>query len=251
MPCIVIDVYDGSLAPGDTVTIVLGDRSQGSPGIRAQTFVETVHEFRVLVDPTNACVVRPVPGCPTFPVIAGETVELVCVARRDTVFVRGQDQWGNPTPRPADVTTTRHDDVWVAHSESLKLSARSNPIPFRDSRYKPFWGDLHAQSGATVGTGTEEEYFRFARDIARLDFCSQSLERIIVNTRQQSALAPFFGVSSRRKEPAHRKAFGLKRGECNGDISCSQVQRALQRIRADRTQTFKPAAYDLDKCLFA
>ena len=30
--CVVIDVYDGSLAPGDTVTVVLGERSGGSPG---------------------------------------------------------------------------------------------------------------------------------------------------------------------------------------------------------------------------
>src|SRR5437870_2301367 len=47
MQCIVIDVYDGTLAPGDTVTVVLGDRREGGPGIRAQTFVESVHEFRV------------------------------------------------------------------------------------------------------------------------------------------------------------------------------------------------------------
>src|SRR5213592_2258654 len=80
MQCVVLDVYDGSLAPGDVVTVVLGDRSQGSPGIRAQTFQESKHEFRVFVDPTNACVARAVPGCPTFPVIAGKPVELVCIA---------------------------------------------------------------------------------------------------------------------------------------------------------------------------
>src|ERR1035437_1693240 len=37
MATTVIDVYDGCLAPGDTVTLILGDRSQGSPGIRAQS----------------------------------------------------------------------------------------------------------------------------------------------------------------------------------------------------------------------
>ncbi len=39
----VIDVVDGFLSPGDTVTVILGDRSQGSPGIRAQTFQEKHH----------------------------------------------------------------------------------------------------------------------------------------------------------------------------------------------------------------
>ena len=33
--CIAIDVYDGSLNPGDTITIVLGDTTDGSPGMRA------------------------------------------------------------------------------------------------------------------------------------------------------------------------------------------------------------------------
>src|SRR5437016_3814316 len=66
MQCIVLDVYDGSLSPGDTVTVILGDRRKGSPGIRAQTFIESKHEFRVFVDPTNACVARAIPNCPTF-----------------------------------------------------------------------------------------------------------------------------------------------------------------------------------------
>jgi hypothetical protein len=79
MQCVVIDVYDGSLAPGDTVTIVLGDRRQGSPGIRAQTFQESAHEFHVLVDPTNACRPRAVAASPNVAVVAGETVQLVCI----------------------------------------------------------------------------------------------------------------------------------------------------------------------------
>src|SRR6185295_8970690 len=88
MQCIVIDVYDGSLSPGDVVTIVLGDRSKGSPGIRAQTFVESKHEFKIFVDPTNACVARAVAKWPQFPVVAGTPVELVCIARDENdVFV--------------------------------------------------------------------------------------------------------------------------------------------------------------------
>lgn len=48
--CVVIDVYDGYLGPGDTVTITYGDKSQGSLGSRSQTFCEKSFEFRVLVD---------------------------------------------------------------------------------------------------------------------------------------------------------------------------------------------------------
>ena len=102
--CVVIDVYDGSLAPGDTVTVVLGERSGGSPGIRAQTFVESAHELRVFVDPTNAAVARAVADSPKFSIVAGEAAELVCIAPSQAVvgeavevFVKGQDMWGNPT----------------------------------------------------------------------------------------------------------------------------------------------------------
>ena len=105
MKCLVLDVFDGTLAPGDVVTIVLGDRSHGSPGIRAQTFVESRHEFRILVDPTNACVVERLPSSPVFPVVAGKAIELVAIVPTQAsvgepvdIFVKGQDQWGNPTP---------------------------------------------------------------------------------------------------------------------------------------------------------
>ena len=107
-PCLVIDVYDGTLAPGDTVTITLGDQSQGSPGMRAQTYQEQVHEFRFMVDPTNAAAVSPLPTSPKFPIIAGDRVELVCILPSQAVvgqpveiFVKGQDRWVNPTPAPA------------------------------------------------------------------------------------------------------------------------------------------------------
>ena len=197
MKCTVIDVYDGSLAPGDTVTIVLGDRSQGSPGIRAQTFQESAHEFRLLVDPTNASVALPLPTSPLFPVIPGPPVELVCILPSQAVvgepveiFVKGQDAWGNPTPAPdslklvwsgegaAEIAGNRlfcrtPGTGWLLASAG-SLTCRSNPITAYSTpptRAK-YWGDLHAQTAGTVGTGTEAEYFTFGRDVARLDFAS-------------------------------------------------------------------------------
>jgi hypothetical protein len=209
--CLVIDVYDGSLAPGDTVTITLGDRSQGSPGMRAQTFQEKAHEFRLLVDPTNAAVVRPLPTSPKFPIIAGDPVELVCILPSQAVagepiqiFVKGQDYWNNPTPAPDQlsfawegagrptiegnrltlptpgcgylIVSTRDGAPTSDGAPSLvgALSCRSNPITVFEQppKYKRYWGDLHAQTEATVGTGTEVEYFTFGRDVARLDFIS-------------------------------------------------------------------------------
>jgi hypothetical protein len=197
MRCIVIDVYDGSLAPGDVVTIKLGDRSGGSPGIRSQSFVEARHEMLFLVDPTNACLVRRLPSSPVFAIVAGEPASVVVIVPTQAivgepveVFVKGEDQWGNPTPAPADVQLRWDgDDGAVLVGRSLMFheaargcviaswggsSASSNPIVglVDAPQFGKYWGDLHAQSDATVGTGTEREYFAFGRDWARLDVMS-------------------------------------------------------------------------------
>ncbi len=200
MKCLVIDVYDGSLAPGDTITLILGDRSHGAPGIRAQTFQESAHEFRLLVDPTNASVVQRLPTSPIFPVVAGPTVELVCIAPTQAligaeiaIFVKGQDRWGNPVAVTEPRLTWHGEAAVQLHGTALRfttpgsghlvaqctvdghqLTCRSNPITGYANRQpvQRYWGDLHAQSDATVGTGNEEEYFTFGRDWARLDFTS-------------------------------------------------------------------------------
>jgi hypothetical protein len=62
----------------------------------------------------------------------------------------------------------------AAEVPTLGLQALSNPIDVRaaPSSMSVLWGDLHGQTGETVGTGTMEEYFRYGRDVARLDFCA-------------------------------------------------------------------------------
>ena len=45
-----IKVVRGFLSEGDRIIVRFGDRRQGSPGIRLQTFCEETFEFRVLVD---------------------------------------------------------------------------------------------------------------------------------------------------------------------------------------------------------
>ena len=207
MKCVVIDVYDGCLAPGDTVTITLGDRSGGSPGIRAQSFIESAHELRLLVDPTNACLVERLPSSPVVAVIADAPAALVVhlptqveLDASAEIFVKGEDRWGNPTPAPAGVELRWEADADTPDTPAeilgLELKLRtlgsgrviatwdgqrvaSNPIsatpPGSEApRYRKYWGDLHAQSDATVGTGTELEYFEFGRRWAHLDvMCHQ------------------------------------------------------------------------------
>lgn len=197
MKCVVIDIYDGCLSPGDEVVVVFGDQSQGSPGVRAQSFLESAHEVRVLVDPTNACQVRPIANSPVHPIVAGEPRSLVVVVPTRArvgepvdVFVKGEDSWGNPTPAPAGVTLDWEGDPGTALADgNLSFASAgsgrvvaswngtrypSNPITASPEppRYGAYWAELHAQSDATVGTGTEVEYFTFGRDWARVDVMS-------------------------------------------------------------------------------
>ena len=53
-----------------------------------------------------------------------------------------------------------------------RRQAVSNPIRVQQERpkLKLFWGDFHGQTKQTVGTGTIDEYFSFARDVAAMDF---------------------------------------------------------------------------------
>lgn len=195
---IVMDIIDGTLQPGDAITIRLGDCSNGSPGLRAQTFVETNHEFRIAVDPTNSCDPRPIENSPVTQIVAGPTTGIFAVvpslvACEDSFVlrVRGMDSWGNASALSDrdKVTAVWEGTGTVQISSDLKITAKapgegffrvrcgrfesfSNPVTFVTSlpERKPYWGDLHAQTGSTVGTGTEEEYFSFGKEQAFLDF---------------------------------------------------------------------------------
>ena len=50
----VIRLTAGPLYPGDTVTVVLGDRTRGSRGLQVQSFPETASDFAVFVDPLSS-----------------------------------------------------------------------------------------------------------------------------------------------------------------------------------------------------
>jgi len=62
----------------------------------------------------------------------------------------------------------------IAQEANGELQASSNPIVCRRTArpHRLYWGDIHGQTEATVGTGTVDEYFTFGRDVAALDFIS-------------------------------------------------------------------------------
>src|SRR3954465_6420853 len=71
---LLIRVIRGFLREGATITVRFGDRRQGSPGMRVQTFVEPTFEFRVLVDAIATCDYVELPMQPTISIGAGPVV---------------------------------------------------------------------------------------------------------------------------------------------------------------------------------
>lgn len=207
-----VDVHDGSLREGDVITVAFGDRSGGSPGLRMQTFRETEHVFKVLVDCFGTGRFEEIEHSPRIRVIGGPayTIQVAApseavVGRPRPVTVRALDSWGNRSDGymgkvscissdpeasfPGEYTFTE-DDAGAKKLEGVVLNtlglqnisvrdeagreAISNPIIVRreEPELRLFWGDFHGQTKQTVGTGTVDEYFSFVRDVAAMDFGS-------------------------------------------------------------------------------
>ena len=207
--CVTVDVFDDSLAEGEVITLTLGDRSGGSPGSRAQTFCAESFEFRVAVDWAGTWVYTVVPS-PSFAVVSGSAHRLVVVTPTEAVAgeptwvgIKAEDVWGNPCAdydgevvldsgglqglperyrfSPDDKGIRRFEGAMAetpanyrvaVAEEGGALTAVGNNLTCLPSKpaLRPFWGDLHGQSGETVGTNPVSSYFRFARDSAWLDF---------------------------------------------------------------------------------
>jgi hypothetical protein len=204
---LLIRVGRGYLRSGDTLTIRLGDRRQGSPGFRLQTNVEERVELRTSVDAFATYEFTELPEQPSFSLVPGRAASwkaiwpsLAVVGEPFRLALVPEDMWGNPTTDvertltllpsrlirglPATVTIKRGDGPRVianltvdeAGELVLELSAngekiaRANPLRVVESApLRRYWGDLHGQSGETIGMGSAESYFRYARDLAFLD----------------------------------------------------------------------------------
>ena len=224
---IAVSVADGSLYPGDRILITLGETSGGGPGSRAQTFRERGCEWRFFVDPFGTELYAVLEASPTIDVVGGGFHRLVAVAPTTVgagepfdALVKAEDVWGNPCERFEGQVTLAPvgvalgglppavkflgGEVAVARLSGLRLGeagaetriaaaydrhrAESNLTrALGPGEPKSFWGDLHGQTRATVGTGTIEEYFGFGRDVALLDMmCHQANDFQVTEAEWQS-----------------------------------------------------------------
>ena len=200
------ELQGGYLAEGDEITLTFGDTTHGSPGWAMQTYAEGGFEFRVMTDVQATGNYLPLAQQFTVPVIAGPPHQWVAVLptlrRPGEPFhlgLKAEDLWGNPTalakgrvrldpslpvaglPEPFDYAPEDRaltiDNLTVAEEGVLRIKvyvddeevAEAGPLIIRAGEHAGFWGDLHGQTGETVGVNTIESYFDFARNKAFLD----------------------------------------------------------------------------------
>src|SRR6266852_7743704 len=101
---LLIRVGRGYLRAGDTVTIWLGDRRSGSPGLRLQTNVERNVELRTSVDAFATYEFCELPEQPAFDLTAGPAARwkailpsLAVVGVSFRLAIVAEDMWGKPT----------------------------------------------------------------------------------------------------------------------------------------------------------
>jgi uncharacterized protein DUF3604 len=204
---LLIRVGRGYLRAGDTLTVRLGDRRYGSPGFRLQTNVEANVELKTSIDAFATYEFCELPVQPAFDLVPGPGVSwkailpsLAVVGEPFRLAMIAEDMWGNPTADvdvslklvpsrpvrglPSSVAISNGDgprviENLVAETDGdfdLRLMtddkevARTNPLRVvGQAPLRRYWGDLHGQSGETIGMGSAENYFRYARDAAFID----------------------------------------------------------------------------------
>ncbi len=204
---LLIRVGRGFLRAGDTLTVRFGDRRKGSPGLRLQTNCEERFELKVYVDAFATYEFTEIPHSPGLTLVPGPAARwkvivpsLVVAEEPFRLAIVAEDLWGNPTQvnrsllvassRPienlparivsapqqgplvlGDLKVSEPGDVSLCvRTEAGEELARANPLRVvARAPLRRYWGDLHGQSGETVGTNPAEGYFRYARDNAFVD----------------------------------------------------------------------------------
>ena len=210
-----IGVSNGFLKEGDTIRLTFGDTSKGSPGIRAQSFCESRHEFRVFSDPFGTMRFFECEERLAFSVVsaAPDTLQAVIPGTVKPgedfdIVLRCLDKFGNPAKdfsgevelaipglsekeydivRQVRMTAENRGLIRIGGNHvfregpfHLKVSCQSAGfLSYSNASFcggpgemNLYFGDMHGQNDLTIGTGSLDEYYSFARDAAAVDFSS-------------------------------------------------------------------------------
>lgn len=201
-------VGQGKLRPGDTLSVVYGDTSGGSRGMRAAVVATTPEPILVAVDTVGTGRFELHPGRPTIRSKSGPPAQLIVYGPSEAVVGRPAelrlavvDANANPAPDfqgdvrfqivqgRAVLSDSAHANLargWgvvpftpaapgilriTASALGGILKARTNPI--RVSEKEPernvYWGDLHSHSHYSWD-GVGATSFEYARHVSALDF---------------------------------------------------------------------------------
>ena len=198
-----------ALNKGDTVTATIGDRSQGGPGLRLQSWSNDRMVIKTFVDLEGKGWLL-TPRWPAIRIVGEQSIRFVNAiapsvvepSESFTLAIRSEDRHKNlatgktpaldvlldgepfreiPAGSPAmhEVTDIRIDQPGVyrfqVRSRDGALQGTSNPVRVvRDPSHRIYWGETHGHTGFAEGQGSPDGYFQFGRDVARLDFLSLS-----------------------------------------------------------------------------
>ena len=201
---------DGAtLTEGDTITMRIGDTSGGGPGLRLQSWSNDEVVFKTFVDLEGKGWLLS-PKWPSLTVVGQEEIvainaiapSIVTPGEEFALAVRSEDRYRNlatgtsvaldvvldgsvvgevPAGSPAmfDVQGLSLDEPGVHRFEVRAregtMRTTSNPVNvMEDPAHRIYWGETHGHTGFAEGQGSPDGYFRFGRDVARLDFISLS-----------------------------------------------------------------------------
>jgi hypothetical protein len=190
-----LTVEQDRIEPGETIVILVGDKSGGCPGqILPQQATDFWRHWAV-IHPAGEKTPR-VLGSDYLTISAGPADSLATVipsqAREGgAINIRSiaRDRFGNPVATPKVNITgdasvigsglIQFEDSGIKRIEGAcatdesSIQSVSNPCRVSDDPYKIYWGDIH---GHTVmsdgGARTPNEYFQWARDNTLLDFAA-------------------------------------------------------------------------------
>jgi hypothetical protein len=208
VPTAAFEVVEGTLRSGDEITLVYGDQSRGSRGLRLPHFSNEAFPLPLYVrfadDPIDYAVPQlyyEVRGG-ALARAHGFAPSILAVGEPFELTIRGEDRFlnrahgampgwrltlnGQPwreLPLGGDGLTQieiagfEEPGIYRIGIESADGTATGSVNPIlveREPRRRVFWGDTHGHGGMAEGQGTSDEFFRFGRDDARLDFLVHS-----------------------------------------------------------------------------
>ena len=218
---VVLVVNGRALQPGEQVAVTYGDRNEGGPGFRSQTFQEARHYFWIDVDSAGDGNIVTLPEPPYVSIVGGRAEKLVVTVpstvvtgKQFQIQIRAEDAWGNPAAAYRGTVAIQSGNVsvpterltfgeadkgiqWIegctvtqagihrltAVDEEARVTAQSNPMLCEETQacHNLYWGDSHG--GQIAMAEKISDFFQYARDVAAIHFAGYQRNDHVLSKR--------------------------------------------------------------------